>query len=164
MRRALPPDAKKVETQVVRIPAAHLEKPEEVPLAITSNGEAWSLNESTSKPSRALVEQWAGRQVPPPQGSGRAVVVTLEPIEQTIVSSASQKEAAEAEAVTSDTSGSGGAQPAAATSSTGAQANHGESSTSQLEAQEVEAVTSDTSGSGGGQPKAVESSQLPPAS
>lgn len=81
MRSAMQAEAKRIEAQVVRLPAPHLDKPEEVPLAINSKGDAWSLVQPASPPSRALVEQWASRQSPPPEGSGRAVVVTLEPIE-----------------------------------------------------------------------------------
>jgi hypothetical protein len=83
MRRALPAEAGQVEAQVVRLPAPHLTQPEEVPLAIHDNGDAWTLVEPQSAPSRALVDQWASRQSVPADGSARAVVVTLEPIDPT---------------------------------------------------------------------------------
>lgn len=81
IRTVLSPEATQVDAQVVRLPAPHLTQPEEVPMAIHANGEAMTLTQPSSESSRELVEQWAGRQAPPPEGSGRAVVVTLEPIE-----------------------------------------------------------------------------------
>ena len=81
MRTALPAEARQVEAQVVRVPAPHLKQPEEVPMAIDSRGDGWTLVTPASPASRQLVEQWASRQTPPPEGSGRAVVVTLEPID-----------------------------------------------------------------------------------
>lgn len=83
MRGALPAEARQVEAQVVRLPAPHLTRPEEVPLAIHDNGDAWTLVEPQSVPSRVLVERWASRQSAPSEGSARAVVVTLEPIDPT---------------------------------------------------------------------------------
>jgi hypothetical protein len=83
MRGALPAEARQVEAQVVRLPAPHLTRPEEVPMAIHDNGDAWTLVEPQSAPSRALVERWASRQSVPADGSARAVVVTLEPIDPT---------------------------------------------------------------------------------
>jgi hypothetical protein len=83
MRGALPAEARQVEAEVVRLPAPHLTQPEEVPLAIHDNGDAWSLVEPQSASSRALVERWSSRQSAPSNGSARAVVVTLEPIDPT---------------------------------------------------------------------------------
>lgn len=81
MLGALPAEARQVEAEVVRLPAPHLTRPEEVPLAIHDNGDAWTLVEPQSAPSRALVERWASHQSVPADGSARAVVVTLEPID-----------------------------------------------------------------------------------
>jgi hypothetical protein len=75
--------SQQVQAEVVRLPAPHLQKAEEVPLAIRSNGQAQSLVPPPSAQSQKLVETWASRQAPLQEGAVRAVVVTLEPISLT---------------------------------------------------------------------------------
>jgi hypothetical protein len=65
--------------EVVRLPAPHLQKPEEYPLAVQPDGVA-ETPVNPSPPSRQALERWAERQSPTPQGTVRPVVVVLEPL------------------------------------------------------------------------------------
>jgi hypothetical protein len=65
--------------EVVRLPAHHLQKPEEYPMAVQPDGVA-ETPVNPSPPSRQALERWAERQSPTPQGTVRPVVVVLEPL------------------------------------------------------------------------------------
>jgi hypothetical protein len=65
--------------EVVRVPAPHLQKPEEYPMAVQPDGVA-ETPVNPSAPSRQALERWAERQSPTPQGTVRPVVVVLEPL------------------------------------------------------------------------------------
>jgi hypothetical protein len=65
--------------EVVRLPAPHLQKPEEYPMAVQADGVA-ETPVNPSPPSRQALERWAERQSPTPQGTVRPVVVVLEPL------------------------------------------------------------------------------------
>ena len=65
--------------EVVRVPAPHLQKPEEYPMAVQPDGVA-ETPVTPSAPSRQALERWAERQSPTPQGTVRPVVVVLEPL------------------------------------------------------------------------------------
>ncbi len=65
--------------EVVRVPAPHLEKPEEYPMAVQADGVA-ETPVNPSAPSRQALERWAERQSPTPQGTVRPVMVVLEPL------------------------------------------------------------------------------------
>ena len=65
--------------EVVRLPAPHLQKPEEYPMAVQPDGVA-ETPVNPSPPSRQALERWAERQSPTPQGTVRPVMVVLEPL------------------------------------------------------------------------------------
>lgn len=65
--------------EVVRLPAPHLQEPEEYPMAVQPDGVA-ETPVNPSPPSRQALERWAERQSPTPQGTVRPVVVVLEPL------------------------------------------------------------------------------------
>lgn len=65
--------------EVVRVPAPHLQEPEEYPMAVQADGVA-ETPVNPSAPSRQALERWAERQSPTPQGTVRPVVVVLEPL------------------------------------------------------------------------------------
>ena len=65
--------------EVVRVPAPHLQEPEEYPMAVQPDGVA-ETPVNPSAPSRQALERWAERQSPTPQGTVRPVVVVLEPL------------------------------------------------------------------------------------
>ena len=64
---------------VVRLPAPHLRSPEEIPLAVRSDG-ADTTVEPASPRSKQALERWVERQASPTPGQVRPVVVVLEPI------------------------------------------------------------------------------------
>jgi hypothetical protein len=66
-------------TEVVHLPAPHLNKPENYPMAVRSDGVAVPPV-ILSELSRQALERWAKRQSPTPRGSVRPVMVVLEPL------------------------------------------------------------------------------------
>lgn len=65
--------------EVVRIPVPHLQRPEEYPMVVQSDGVA-QTPVTPSELSLQALERWAERQSPTPQGSVRPVMVVLEPL------------------------------------------------------------------------------------
>jgi hypothetical protein len=65
--------------EVVRIPVPHLQRPEEYPMVVQSDGVA-QTPVTPSELSRQALERWAERQSPTPKGSVRPVMVVLEPL------------------------------------------------------------------------------------
>jgi hypothetical protein len=65
--------------EVVRLPAPHLNEPEEYPMAVQPDGVA-ETSVNPSAPSRQVLERWAERQSPTTQDTVRPVVVVLEPL------------------------------------------------------------------------------------
>ena len=65
--------------EVVRIPVPHLQRPEEYPMVVQSDGVAQTAA-TPSELSRQALERWAERQSPTPNGSVRPVMVVLEPL------------------------------------------------------------------------------------
>jgi len=66
-------------TEVVHLPAPHLKKREDCPIAVRSDGVAIPPL-TLSELSRQALERWAKRQSLPPPGSVRPVMVVLEPL------------------------------------------------------------------------------------
>jgi len=66
-------------TEVVHLPAPHLKKREDCPIAVRSDGVAIPPL-TLSELSRQALERWAKRQSPTLQGSVRPVMVVLEPL------------------------------------------------------------------------------------
>jgi hypothetical protein len=65
--------------EVVHLPAPHLQKPEEYPMAVQANGVA-ETPVTPSELSRQALERWAQRQSPTPRGTVRPVTVVLQPL------------------------------------------------------------------------------------
>lgn len=80
--------------EVVRLPATHLRRPEEIPLAVQGGGQAETTIEPSSPLSRRLIERWAAQQPTLPEGKVRPVLVVLEPLVAEPLTSASDPRAA----------------------------------------------------------------------
>ena len=65
--------------EIVHLPAPHLQKPEEYPMAVQANGVA-ETPVTPSELSRQALERWAQRQSPTPRGTVRPVTVVLQPL------------------------------------------------------------------------------------
>lgn len=65
--------------EVVRLPVPHLSRPQEIPLAVRSDGADTTVQPASPRSQRAI-EHWMERQPAPAQGQVRPLVLVLEPI------------------------------------------------------------------------------------
>ncbi len=79
MRALLHGQEQVLPAEVVRLPAPHLHRAEEYPMALKPDGVAETIV-TPSPRSREALERWAERQAPNPEGSVRPVIVVLEPL------------------------------------------------------------------------------------
>lgn len=80
-----------MQAEVIRLPAAHLQIAEDIPLAVRDNGEAVTLVPASSAASQQLVETWASRQPRVETGAMKPVLLKLEPLPVEVSAQAASK-------------------------------------------------------------------------
>lgn len=76
----IPKDERVIPAEIVRLPAPHLQAPEQIPLLLHPGGRAQGPTSLSSAATRQQVEGWLARQPAVANGSVRPVVLKLEPL------------------------------------------------------------------------------------